>query len=209
MCNQRVWSSRRCVSKALLCYRFGHDTKLLSPSLTQIYFSDASPTEKINALKKACERHVVLTKECSKGLGQDRHLYALYCLLQREIVGEKTANANSLKSNSQTSSSSGDRVVAPRSLLKSPNGLPHYRTLSAIFTDPGWSLLSTSILSTSNCGNPALRLFGFGPVAADGYGIGYINKNDGISMCVLSIFFLPSHAFIHLLRNCTLFERRY
>lgn len=166
-------------------------------------------------MKKACERHVVLTKECSKGLGQDRHLYALYCLLQREIVGEKTANANSLKSNSQTSSSSssGDAQSnassPPRSPLKSPNGLPHHRALPAIFTDPGWSLLSTSILSTSNCGNPALRLFGFGPVAADGYGIGYIIKDDGISMCVLINFFLPSHVFLHLLRNCTLFERRY
>jgi hypothetical protein len=37
-------------------------------------------------------------------------------------------------------------------------------------------------MSTSNCGNPALRLFGFGPVAADGYGIGYIIKDDGISV---------------------------
>ena len=55
-----------------------------------------------------------------------------------------------------------------------------------IFTDPGWGLLSTSILSTSNCGNPALRLFGFGPVTGDGYGIGYIIKEDGISMLVIS-----------------------
>ncbi|KAG8700919.1 hypothetical protein FRC09_005660 [Ceratobasidium sp. 395] len=58
--------------------------------------------------------------------------------------------------------------------------------LPAIFTDPGWSLLNTSILSTSNCGNPALRLFGFGPVAADGFGIGYIIKDEGISVCATS-----------------------
>jgi len=51
-----------------------------------------------------------------------------------------------------------------------------------IFSDHGWATLGTSILSTSNCGNPALRLFGFGPVAADGYGIGYIIKEDGISV---------------------------
>lgn len=57
-----------------------------------------------------------------------------------------------------------------------------HQTMPRIFTDPGWALLSTSILSTSNCGNPALRLFGFGPVASDGYGIGYIIKEDGISM---------------------------
>jgi len=54
--------------------------------------------------------------------------------------------------------------------------------MPTIFTDSGWVTLGTSILSTSNCGNPALRLFGFGPVAADGYGIGYIIKEDGISM---------------------------
>lgn len=58
--------------------------------------------------------------------------------------------------------------------------------MPGIFTDPGWSMLNTSILSTSNCGNPALRLFGFGPVAADGYGIGYIIKEDGLSVCASS-----------------------
>jgi carnitine O-acetyltransferase len=41
-----------------------------------------------------------------------------------------------------------------------------------LFSDPGYSLLSTSILSTSNCGNPALRLFGFAEVTPEGYGIG-------------------------------------
>lgn len=88
------------------------------------------------------------------------HLYALYCLLQRE-------NEAKMETESDDSVSSGVR-----------------RMLPSIFTDPGYSLLSTSIISTSNCGNPALRLFGFGPVAADGYGIGYIIKDDGISMCV-------------------------
>jgi carnitine O-acetyltransferase len=60
------------------------------------------------------------------------------------------------------------------------------KALPSIFTDAGWSLLNTSILSTSNCGNPALRLFGFGPVAEDGFGIGYIIKDDGISVCASS-----------------------
>jgi carnitine O-acetyltransferase len=54
--------------------------------------------------------------------------------------------------------------------------------MPSIFTDHGWATLGTSILSTSNCGNPALRLFGFGPVAADGYGLGYIIKEDRLSM---------------------------
>lgn len=62
--------------------------------------------------------------------------------------------------------------------------------LSSIFSDPGWNTLGTAILSTSNCGNPALRLFGFGPSSPDGYGLGYIIKEDGISVYVISSFVL-------------------
>ncbi|KAF8577064.1 acyltransferase ChoActase/COT/CPT [Ramaria rubella] len=135
-----------------------------SVAFTKVFFSEqATPEQKVTALRRACGSHVKLTKECSKGLGQDRHLYALYCLLQREIK----------------SRSSSPEIDAPSSSVTT-NGLP------AIFTDPGWSLLSTSILSTSNCGNPALRLFGFGPVAADGFGIGYIIKEEGLSICASS-----------------------
>ena len=120
-----------------------------------------------------------LSKECGQGMGQDRyvssatphhcflktrddarHLYALYCLLQRQLSGDLNPSPD-------------DPVPWPPS-----NKMP------SIFTDPGWELLSTSILSTSNCGNPALRLFGFGPTASDGYGLGYIIKEDGLSVYV-------------------------
>jgi carnitine O-acetyltransferase len=132
------------------------------------FYSDASPQAKIAALRKACERHVNLTKECSQGLGQDRHLYALYCLLRRDLEETKT----------------GSKA----------------QSLPAIFTDPGWETISTSIISTSNCGNPALRLFGFGPVAADGYGIGYIIKEDGLSFCASSKH-LQTRRFLDTLKN--------
>jgi len=56
----------------------------------------------------------------------------------------------------------------------------------AIFRDKGWKELGQTILSTSNCGNPSLRLFGFGPVSSNGFGIGYIIKDDGIQYCVSS-----------------------
>lgn len=97
-----------------------------------------------------------------------RHLYALYCLLQREIneKGSPTSSPDLSTAHVSNGHSNGGGAT----------------TLPTIFTDHGWSLLNTSIMSTSNCGNPALRLFGFGPVAADGYGIGYIIKDDGISV---------------------------
>lgn len=115
----------------------------------------ASPAEKIAALREACKRHGQLTKEASMGEGQDRHLYALNSLIQRDVCqalakGEKPPN------------------------------------VPAIFQDSGYSTLGSSVLSTSNCGNPALRLFGFGPATPEGYGIGYIIKDEGISVCMSS-----------------------
>ncbi|KAF8523590.1 acyltransferase ChoActase/COT/CPT [Gautieria morchelliformis] len=140
-------------------------------AFTKVFFSEQStPEQKISALRRACDKHVKLTRECSKGLGQDRHLYALYCLLQREI-----------KSPSPAPDPIGTTSPPPTpTQYTSSSGLP------PIFTDPGWALLNTSILSSSNCGNPALRLFGFGPVAADGFGIGYIIKDEGVSICASS-----------------------
>ena len=99
-----------------------------------------------------------------------RHLYAIYCLVQRQL--QAASNGGSPEPNGASHSPPQSPVSDSRKITKMPS----------IFKDPGWATLGTSILSTSNCGNPALRLFGFGPVAADGYGIGYIIKEDGISM---------------------------
>jgi hypothetical protein len=55
-----------------------------------------------------------------------------------------------------------------------------------IFADSGWDKLNNTIISTSNCGNPSLRHFGFGPTSGDGFGIGYIIKDEGISICASS-----------------------
>lgn len=56
----------------------------------------------------------------------------------------------------------------------------------AFFKSDAWRTLNHTILSTSNCGNPSLRLFGFGPVVSDGFGVGYIIKDHGISYSVAS-----------------------
>jgi carnitine O-acetyltransferase len=137
----------------------------------QTFFSEAPVSQKIDALRKACTAHTKLTKECSMGLGQDRHLYALYCLLQREINELPPPPDEKQTTEDGTSNAIGDVEPATRA-----------KSLPSIFTDNGWNILNTSIISTSNCGNSALRLFGFGPVTGDGYGLGYIIKDDGISV---------------------------
>lgn len=40
----------------------------------------------------------------------------------------------------------------------------HKLPVPAFFKSDAWKKLNHTILSTSNCGNPSLRLFGFGPV---------------------------------------------
>jgi len=116
-----------------------------SVKFVKTFCSDAPDKDKIAALRDACKAHTNISRECSKGLGQDRILYAMYCLATQD--GQK---------------------------------------LPAFFEDPAYSRLSHSTLSTSNCGNPSLRFFGFAAVVPDGFGIGYIIKDDGLSICASS-----------------------
>ncbi|GAA5872876.1 hypothetical protein JCM1840_005875 [Sporobolomyces johnsonii] len=137
-----------------------------SVAFVKTFCSDASPREKIDALRKACKAHTELTKACSKGLGQDRILYAMWCLAQQRAKGVGLDGSDS-ESDSDDSVSRAEAIPA-------------------LFKDPGYAKLGQSILSTSNCGNPALRLFGFGPVTGEGFGLGYIIKDDSIAICASS-----------------------
>ena len=84
-----------------------------------------------------------------------RHLYALYCLFQRELSSAASSTTPSADGRSST---------------------PETQPMPDLFSDPGYGVLSTSVLSTSNCGNPALRLFGFAEVTPEGYGIGCVAR---------------------------------
>ncbi|KAI9496838.1 acyltransferase ChoActase/COT/CPT [Zychaea mexicana] len=118
-----------------------------SLNFVETYYSDASDNDKLDTLRKALKAHTALTRDCAKGQGHDRHLYAMECLWDRTHKDEKKP---------------------------------------LLFTDPGYKTMNHTVISTSNCGNPALRLFGFGPVVSDGFGIGYIIKEDGIAFVASS-----------------------
>ncbi|TIB66939.1 hypothetical protein E3P77_01909 [Wallemia ichthyophaga] len=130
----------------------------------QSFNSDAPPGEKIAALRKACATHSALSRECSKGEGHDRHLYAMLRIAESEREKEQVAE----KKNNTT------------------NNTPPTPPKPSLYADPGYSLGTTDVLSTSNCGNPALRLFGFASTSASGFGIGYIVRDSSISLCVSS-----------------------
>ncbi|KAL8679984.1 MAG: hypothetical protein Q9186_003800 [Xanthomendoza sp. 1 TL-2023] len=179
-----------------------------SVEFVKTFWADTSPQKKVDALKKATQRHTALTKECAKALGQDRHLFALYCVWQRAVdeEGAEAASSDGYSSPADGVSSHGemsprqDQPTSPspprstgrnkpdtsRSPSKPMSNKPPLQQIPSLFSDPGYDRINTTIISTSNCGNPALRHFGFGPSSADGFGIGYIIKDDSISICISS-----------------------
>lgn len=176
-----------------------------SIEFVQTFWADYPIEQKVDALKTACQRHVKLTKECARAEGCDRHLYALLCVWQKHVNEQYGSNTSS---NGYSSSIDGYSEQAIASPVGSPgkdgsvDGHEHRPTRTRenstnsrsrdgqtppqIFSDSGWDRLNTTVLSTSNCGNPSLRHFGFGPASADGFGIGYIIKDETISICVSS-----------------------
>jgi carnitine O-acetyltransferase len=178
-----------------------------SVNFVQTFWADNPAVNKVEALKQACQKHVDNTRECSKAQGCDRHLYALLCVWQKYVneeldsgrssAGYSSPDGYSVRDTSSPVDSPGagsidsasvDEVeVKPnRDRGDSTTSRTREHQLPMIFADSGWDRLNATILSTSNCGNPALRHFGFGPTSGDGFGIGYIIKDESISICVAS-----------------------
>lgn len=84
-------------------------------------------------------------------------MYCLHQQLQKEVGGAGGGEEGSGSDSDDSEGSGGGvgKTATPK-----------------LFKDPGYATLGQSTLSTSNCGNPALRLFGFGAVTPEGYGIG-------------------------------------
>jgi carnitine O-acetyltransferase len=183
-----------------------------SVDFVQTFWAENPPQQKVDALKKACQKHTANTRECAKAQGCDRHLYALYSVWQKAVDEDGAEAASSYGSNGYSSSIEGgserdlssivgspnrnsvlsvdnDGVLSVRSRRRnnsSPSRGNQHHTMPLLFADSGWDKLNNTILSTSNCGNPSLRHFGFGPTTGDGFGIGYIIKDEGISICASS-----------------------
>jgi carnitine O-acetyltransferase len=179
-----------------------------SVDFVQTFWAENPPEQKVEALRKACQKHTANTKECAQAQGCDRHLYALFSVWQKAVDedGAEAASSNELSSNGYSSPvdagssrdpsvvgspgrnsilSDGDEVRLTRTRGNSSPS-QHQHSMPLIFADSGWDKLNTTVLSTSNCGNPSLRQFGFGPTSGDGFGIGYIIKDEGISICASS-----------------------
>lgn len=177
-----------------------------SSEFVRTFWADQPAERKIDALRRATTKHTQITKQCAQAQGQDRHLYALYCVWQRGV--DQSTDSLSITSQGLSNGSYGSPASQSVDGMNSPprnesamsedyspgeerasssNGdreIQH--PMPAIFQDAGYDKLNNTILSTSNCGNPSLRHFGFGPTSGDGFGIGYIIKDGSISICASS-----------------------
>lgn len=134
----------------------------LNTFVRRFFSLEVSASDKVADLRAACTKHSASTRDGLQGLGVDRHLYALYCIWSKFYLAAEMRRTNS------------------------DDTLAESLELPLIFADRGWERLNTTIILTLNCGNPLLRLFGFGPVSANGFGIGYILKDESITICVSS-----------------------
>lgn len=149
----KLYGRMVCAYEPVLSKSFYHGrTEAMRPAtleakyLCEVFCNPKSSSdEKLNALRNAVRVHSGLVKECARGKGVDRHLFALKCIAEK-------------------------------------NGLP----VPDFFNSEAWKMLNHTILSTSNCGNPSLALFGFGPVVPDGLGIGYIIKDACLHYAICS-----------------------
>ncbi|KAF2471298.1 carnitine acetyl transferas-like protein [Lindgomyces ingoldianus] len=171
-----------------------------SVDFVRTFWGENPAAAKVETLRKACTKHSEITRDCAKAQGPDRHLYALYCIWQRAIDEEGMEMASSdgyestrpsspevsEKVNSVVGSPNCNSVISENGSLSSSPHSPVQHSMPALFADSGWDKLNTTVLSTSNCGNPSLRQFGFGPTSGDGFGIGYIIKDGSISICASS-----------------------
>jgi len=189
---------------------YGRIESVYEPAMTKVYFHGRTEAirpvtpesvefirtfwaenplpKKVEALRKACEKHVAITKECAKAQGHDRHLYALLCLWQRQVDGVlDEAVTESFDTDDDHPDQNGHPDGPKKSNTSpSPSRHAHGPVMPALFADAGYDKINNTILSTSNCGNPSLRHFGFGPTSGDGFGIGYIIKDGSISICASS-----------------------
>ncbi|KAG7822217.1 hypothetical protein KL928_000692 [Ogataea angusta] len=128
-------------------------------ALCQAFISQTSGSQKWNLLLDAVHEHSQKIRNASRGQGFERHLSALRsAFIQLDLLQKLHPNVPKCQT----------RQVPP------------------FLFEPALDNLYKPELLVANCGNPALHLFGVTPAIPTGFGIGYIIKDDMISIVASS-----------------------
>lgn len=135
-------------------------------NLVKLYITNASSSEKWDKFRECCAMHTQQCRDAMLGNGFERHFMSLVQVVKCRDVVEYLNRVN-----------------------------PHLEAISFSDTDslpllsnPDIEKLTQPELLISNCGNPALRLFGIAPAIDQGFGIGYIIHNEKVIITVSSKF---------------------
>jgi carnitine O-acetyltransferase len=145
--------------------------------------------------RSVCAYEPVMTKSFYHGrteamrpaTPESKHLCEIFCNPKSIPESKLAALRNATKVHSQLVKEAArgkgvDRHLFALRCIAEKYNMP----VPDFFKSAPWKKLNHTVLSTSNCGNPSLALFGFGPVVPDGLGIGYIIKDSQIHYSISS-----------------------
>lgn len=134
-------------------------------SLVKLFITDASAEEKWKDFVDCCKVHTEKYLNAMDGHGIQRHLAALVLVLTKSNSANRVNNLNT--------------------------GLPAMKCAETdipLLSNPILDKISLPELLISNCGNPALNLFGITPAIDQGMGIAYIIHPEKVIVTVSSKF---------------------
>ncbi|KAH3666210.1 hypothetical protein OGAPHI_004399 [Ogataea philodendri] len=128
-------------------------------ALCQAFISQTPQSRKWALFLDTVEEHVAKIKNAAQGKGFERHLSALRsAYIQHEHLSKLNSTVH----------------------IDSNYEIPPF------LFEPALDLLYKPEILAANCGNPALHLFGVTPAIPSGFGIGYIIKEDSVSIVASS-----------------------
>lgn len=141
-------------------------------TLAKLFITSADNNKKWELFKACCQEHTAKYRGVMKGCGCERHFSALLQVLSDPQAASRLNALNA-----------GVSGLAP---------LPSREEMSKehvpFFSNELIERLVQPEFLISNCGNPALRLFGIAPAVDQGFGIGYIIHKDKVVITASSKF---------------------
>lgn len=139
--------------------------------LVKLFITNSSKAKKWDLFEKCCKIHHKQYLDAMQGKGFERHLTSLLHIVKSPKASEHLNKLNS------------EAGIPP---------LPDFNSLKdhyiPLLSNPIMNKILSPELLISNCGNPALYLFGIPPAIDQGFGIGYIIHNDKVLLTLCSKF---------------------
>lgn len=149
-------------------------------NLVKLFITTSSKSKKWELFNKCCKIHTAQYLNAMKGKGFERHLTSLLHITNHPKASKFLNSIN--------------KELPPLDFeALSTDYLP-------ILSNNVLSRILTPELLISNCGNPALYLFGIPPAVDQGFGIGYIVHTDKV-LLTLSSKFRQNDRFLHTLHK--------